>query len=316
MLSDQETTRLLQVVQDRVACPDLWRAADGRVIDLNQARWISSQKKSLSVHLDDGTTVLIDRMLIGQMVKHLLSRRSSFRRTHNDALANLSRVRSVRRQDSQSYELHFGSDTLPAPVSGTYASATAEALGASNTLDHLTPASPYADAIEDLELINLGEEEAQQIAPGDVAAAAAWCEKWWIENLDSESMFRYFKLKTRDALDKTKIIRNAIWQRYLSVKWGIWEPDYGDVRDVYYHPIEDILARHDLLSESSHRNDPDTVSANLRDMVVKYRLFRYADFKFPDLYAPLRSVGDRYPHLIVFSEKPANHVKLRQFVVK
>lgn len=302
MLTDEELKKLETAVRDRIPIDDLWRDVTGRVFPISQVCWFATSPKGLEGRLADGSTVLLSGQEIGRLAKYFELKRLGFQRTHNSALTNLARVSSVERRPDD-YALHFGEGVPPAPVTPTYADATAVGLGAGHTLDHLTPLSPYAAAIDELQLINLGEEEAHQVAPGDVAAAEAWRDKWWIENFDRPTMLRYFKLKSRDTLDKTKIIRNAIWQRYLSVKWGLWEPDYGDTRDLYYHPVEDILARHNLLTHGKHKNDSDTVHGHLRDMVIQYKLLDYEDFEFPDPNPHLRHIGDRHPHLIAFAEK-------------
>jgi hypothetical protein len=303
MLSEDELQKLEESVQQRIEVDELWRDTTGRVFRLRDVCWFAGVPKGLQAHLLDGSTVLLPSQEIGRLIRHLDARRLGFLRTHNSAVVNLGRVRSVERR-SDDHALHFDGVALPAPVSSTYTRATAVALGAGQTLDELTPPSPIANAIEELELLYLGREEAQQIAPGDTAAAEAWREKWWIENFDTAMMHRYFRRKTTQELDKTKIIRNAIWQRYLSVKWGLWEPDYGDTRGFYYHPVEDILARNNLRSTGKDpTNDPDAVSSHLRDFVIKYGLFDYADFEIPDPNRDLRLVGDRHPHLVVFAEK-------------
>lgn len=303
MLSDEEFTALEQTLVDRLRPTELWRTTSGRVIDLQDVCWITTEKRGLSFNLADGTSVSLDAVELGRLEKDLASRHRTFARTHNSAIVNLARVRSVATGDSGAYLIHFDGAVSPAPVSSTYAIPLARSLGAGETLDQLTPPCPRAEALERLGLLSLGEEEAQQIDPGDLAAVHAWHDRWWIENFDSATMHRYFRQQTTDRLDKTRIIRNAIWQRYLSVKWGLWEPDYGDVRGFYYHPIEDILARNELMSEGGHKADPDTVSARLREMVVDYRLFSYSDFKLPDPHPHLRKIGERYPHFIVFAEK-------------
>lgn len=313
MLSDDQLTKLHETLADRLPLPELLRAADGRVFDLQQVCWITTGKRGLSLALADGSIVTLPGVELGRIEKDLALRHRNFARTHNSAVTNLARVRSVVRADSGSYLLHFPGQVTPAPVSSTYEKTVAQFLGAADTLDHLTPRTPDAEAIKALGLLNLGEEEAQQIDPADTAAVEAWRDKWWIENFDSKTMLRYFKEKTTDELDKTRIIRNAIWQRYLSVKWGMWEPDYGDVRGFYYHPVEDILARNDLMSEGSHKADPDTVSATLQQMVVDHKLFHYSDFKLPDPHPHLRKIGDRHPHLIVFAEKKDFIKILQQF---
>lgn len=303
MFTDDEFARLATAVAERVPHgPDLWRDAAGRAFDIRDACSFVTVKRGLEGRLVDGSTVLIEGQELGRLEKHLRARSAPFQRTHNGALVNIARVRSVQRVDDV-WAVHFDAPVPPAPVSLTYAEATAEALGAGHTLDQLTPLSPYAAAIEELELINLGEEEAQAIDPGDAAAAEAWRDKWWIENFDAATMKRYFRQKTQDKLNKTKIIRNAIWQRYLSVKWGLWWPEYGDTRGLYYQPVEDILARHNLMTQGDHKLDADTVASHLRDMVVQYRLLSYQDFDFPPPNPTMRHVGESHPHLIVFSEK-------------
>ena len=316
MLSDEELSAIEKLLVDRLQDRQLWRADDGRLFDLHDVCNITTAKRGLSLYLTDGTVVLLDDVELGRFEKYLAREHRSFARTHNSTIANLDRVRSVSAAGSGSYLLHFRDSqnrVPPAPVSATYEIPVANQLDAGQTLEHLTPPAPRAEAIKALGLLDLGEDEAQQIVPGDAAAVQAWQDKWWIENFDRETMFRYFRQKTAHKLDKTRIIRNAIWQRYLSVKWGIWEPDYGDVRGFYYHPIEDILARNDLLSEGGHKADPDTVSNHLRDMAVKYRLFHYGDFKMPDPHPHLRKIGDRHPHFIVFAEKKDFIKILQQF---
>lgn len=303
MFSDDELARLATAVADRIPHgPDLWRDASGRVFDVGDVCWFVTAKRGIEGRLIDGSTIRIEGQELGSLEKYLQSRNTKFQRTHNSAIVNTARVQSVQRVDD-AWAVHFNAPVPPASVSLTYAEAVAEALGAGRTLDHLTPPSPYAAAIEELELINLGEEEAQAIDPGDAAAAEAWRTKWWIENFDAPTMKRYFRQKTQDKLDKTKIIRNAIWQRYLSIKWGLWWPEYGDTRGIYYHPVEDILARHNLVTEGLHKFDADTVASHLRDMVVEYRLLSYQDFDFPPPNPTMRHVGERHPHLIVFAEK-------------
>jgi hypothetical protein len=302
MLSEDELKRLDVAARERIDVDELWRDAGGRVFKLADVCWFGSSPKGLEGRLADGSTVLLPGQEIGRLTKYLEARRLGFERTHNSAVVNLARVRSVQRRPDD-YALHFKAPIPPAPVSDTYAETTAAGLGAGHTLDELTPPSPFANAIDELELLSLGEEEAQLIDPGNLAAAEAWRDKWWIENFDKDLMHHYFRYKTTQELDKTKIIRNAIWQRYLSVKWGMWEPDYGDTRGFYYHPIEDILARHNLRSTGDESNDPDTVSSHLRDMVIKYKLFDYAAFEIPDPNPNRRGIGARHPHLVVFAEK-------------
>jgi hypothetical protein len=304
MLTDDELAKLARAACDRIDVTERWRDTAGRAFELDDVCWVESTPKGLRAQLVDGTAVFLSRgQEIGRLEKYATERRLTFQRTHNRVLVNTARVRSVQRQDD-GFSLHFSGTVPPAPVSTSFAEATAISVGAGQTLDHLTPASPYAATIDELGLLFLGEEEAHRIDPGDSAAAEAWRDKWWIENFDSDTMYRYFRNKTNDDLDKTKIIRNGIWQRFLSVKWGMWVPDYGDTRGFYYHPVEDVLARNNLRSTSRDSNaDPDSVSSHLRDMVIKYKLFDYADFDIPDPNRDLRCVGDRHPHLVVFAEK-------------
>lgn len=302
MLTEDELRKLASAARERIDVDEVWRDTTGRVFNIRQVCWIRSSPKGLEAQLADGSTALLAGQEIGRLTKYLEGRRLGFQRTHNSAVVNLARVRAVQRRPDD-YALHFDAPIPPAPVSSTYAETTAGGLGAGHTLDELTPPSPFANAIDELELLNLGEEEAHLIAPGDFAAVEAWQLKWWIENFDTATMHRYFRYKTTPELDKTKILRNAIWQRYLSVKWGLWEPDYGDTRGFYYHPVEDILARNNLRSPGDDSNDPDSVSSHLRDFVIKYKLFDYADFEIPDPNRDLRHIGDRHPHLVVFAEK-------------
>jgi hypothetical protein len=305
MLSEDELEKLNIAARERIEVDELWRDVTGRVFSIGDVCWFESSPKGLKGRLADGSTVLLAGQEIGRLTRYLEARRLGFQRTHNSAAVNLARVHSVQRRPD-GFALHFRGSIPPAPVSDTYVETTAAGLGAGHTLDQLTPPSPYADTIDELELLNLGEEEAHLIDPGDLAAAEAWRNKWWIENFETDTMHRYFRYKTTQELDKTKIIRNGIWQRYLSVKWGMWEPDYGDTRSFYYHPVEDVLVRNNLRSTSRDPNaDADSVSSHLRDMVIKYKLFSYSDFEIPDPNRDLRQIGQRHPHLVVFAEKAA-----------
>ena len=151
-----------------------------------------------------------------------------------------------------------------------------------------------------LGLINLGWRELVELDAADGAAVAAFRAKWDIRLFSKERMLRYFRMIGEATIDRRRVIMNILWQLACWIKKGIEPLSDGNIRTVWYRRIKVILAYHSGVLE---HGDMDTYYNALTAMVEEYKLFKYKDFGFMDVFENLRGVGKKRPEIIFAAEK-------------
>ena len=112
---------------------------------------------------------------------------------------------------------------------------------------------------------------------------------------------KYFKYPTSGAINCSLLIKNLIWQDYNKLQNGELDPVRGNLRRYWYTRLKPVLAR--CGEKYTKDNKYDSMSSQFVGMVVRLRLFSYADFGFRDEGSPNRSIGRDNRHIICAAEK-------------
>ena len=117
-----------------------------------------------------------------------------------------------------------------------------------------------------------------------------------------EEISEHFGAVSSGRIILTKVIKNLVWQAVCWIREGRIEGIEGNLRSFFYQWVKPVMAR--IPGALEQERDPyDTMLDVFVELVEKYRLFEYADLDLVDDNWEHRRVGERFPHLFVFSEK-------------
>jgi len=99
----------------------------------------------------------------------------------------------------------------------------------------------------------------------------------------------------------TRVLKSLIWQVHQRIKEGKEKPIVGNIRTFYYRFTKPTLEN---IPEDTFRKDPyDVMLETFQEMVMDEKLFSYRDFDFTDEGWQNRYIGQKHPHVLIFSEK-------------
>ncbi len=97
-------------------------------------------------------------------------------------------------------------------------------------------------------------------------------------------------------------MRNIIWQAYERITTGDEPGVGGNLRTFWYRFVKPTLAHID--DDDALKSDPyDRMLWVFGQMVMDWKLFKYADFDLADENWQNRHIGTKHPHIFVFAEK-------------
>lgn len=105
---------------------------------------------------------------------------------------------------------------------------------------------------------------------------------------------------TTYPINVVRLMRNIIWQTRERIRSGEKSPLNELIRTFWYMYIKPTLSRAGALSQ--HSDQYSYLSGTIADMVMQYRLMRYADIGFRDENQAHRRIGANL-NIILFSEK-------------
>ncbi len=110
------------------------------------------------------------------------------------------------------------------------------------------------------------------------------------------------------GLHTSLLIKNLIWQDHGKILRGELTPIHGNIRSYWYSRTKPVLAR---ARAKKYAKKYDMMIDQFTLLVVRHRLFSYADFGFTDEGAHARNLGTANTHIVCLAEK-TGHLPLLQ----
>lgn len=120
----------------------------------------------------------------------------------------------------------------------------------------------------------------------------------------------HFAARGSKRIKLQPLMRAAILQLHRRIQSGEEEPVQGNIRTVWYRYIKPILSH--MHDDDTLKSDPYKIMIRAFASLVKKGQIRYMDFGLIDENWENRRIGNRHPHIIVFSEKAGWVYFLRQ----
>lgn len=120
----------------------------------------------------------------------------------------------------------------------------------------------------------------------------------------------HFAARDSKRIKLQPLMRAAILQVHGRIQAGDEDPIWGNIRTVWYRYIKPILSH--MHDDDVLKSDPYKIMTRAFADLVKRGDVRYMDFGLVDENWENRRIGNRHPHIIVFSEKAGWVYFLRQ----
>jgi len=128
--------------------------------------------------------------------------------------------------------------------------------------------------------------------------------------MNRDELAFHFAARGSKRIKLQPLMRAAILQVHARIQAGDEDPVWGNIRTVWYRYIKPILSH--MHDDDVLKSDPYKIMTRAFADLVKKGDVRYMDFGLVDENWENRRIGDRHPHIIVFSEKAGWIYFLRQ----
>ena len=128
--------------------------------------------------------------------------------------------------------------------------------------------------------------------------------------MNRDELAFHFAARDSKRIKLQPLMRAAILQVHARIQAGDEDPIWGNIRTVWYRYIKPILSH--MHDDDVLKSDPYKIMTRAFADLVKKGDVRYMDFGLVDENWENRRIGDRHPHIIVFSEKAGWVYFLRQ----
>lgn len=269
---------------------------------------------------------------------------------------------SIELQKATRYHLRLASSEATCPIGpgetqkrviGRLAPFTCPSL---TRLDRPEPDSRYAETVRNEGLVTVGGADFWALAMKKEKTQAerdAWIEQHKISNLTVAEAAALFSYKgtpagaseTKDWIERTKAMKNIVWQVHQWMQWGIIDaikrleeettdpdPDPGDddddwdwdepgdpddpeekkpnIRTLWYRYGKDALVNWGIHRD---KKDEENFQRFIPYLARNQALFLYREFGFKDRMRKRRAIGTRRPHILVATEKDGMEGTATQF---
>jgi hypothetical protein len=264
------------------------------VVDLAGLAYVQTRHDSVVFVALDGSSVESNSTYTLDGVLALLADYPRILRTRDDTLINFVHVRGIGRAATlHDGKLVYLAQNLlpPLPLAHAYVEPVRKFLGLT-TLEHVFPWNDRYQALLDWNIRTFDDD---------------------IHDMTAERLVQEFHHPSTGEIDHRQLMANIIWQYHAWLDIPIGQkhhkkPVDGNIRTFWYY-MKPVLSRVGGF-------DPDALYETMlevfQDCVDRDRLFHYRDFDFTDEKESLRSIGDRYPHIIVVAEKSGHYTQLKK----
>ena len=128
--------------------------------------------------------------------------------------------------------------------------------------------------------------------------------------MNRDELAFHFAARGSKRIKLQPLMRAAILQVHARIQAGDEDPVWGNIRTVWYRYIKPILSH--MHDDDVLKSDPYKIMTRAFADLVKRGDVRYMDFGLVDENWENRRIGNRHPHIIVFSEKAGWVYFLRQ----
>ena len=128
--------------------------------------------------------------------------------------------------------------------------------------------------------------------------------------MNRDELAFHFAARGSKRIKLQPLMRAAILQVHGRIQAGDEDPVWGNIRTVWYRYIKPILSH--MHDDDVLKSDPYKIMTRAFADLVKRGDVRYMDFGLVDENWENRRIGNRHPHIIVFSEKAGWVYFLRQ----
>ena len=133
-----------------------------------------------------------------------------------------------------------------------------------------------------------------------------------IRTVGRDELAVHFGTQETGRIKLAPLVRSILYNAYERIQDGHVAPIYGNVRSLYYEWVKPTFAHiHD--DDEAKTHPYDVMVHEMRDMALDHGLFQYRDFDLTDENFEVRRIGERDPHVLVFSEKTGWIRSLRRF---
>lgn len=134
--------------------------------------------------------------------------------------------------------------------------------------------------------------------------------------MTGEELRQHFTHPRTGRFQTRELMANFIWEYYHLMQRGLRYPVMGNIRTFWYI-LKPTLAR--ALQLPEEQLSPGGINSEkhyaqllqvFQRMIVRYRLFRFADFDFTDEGERFYALGDKHPEIVLVSEKSGHFRRL------
>jgi hypothetical protein len=138
-----------------------------------------------------------------------------------------------------------------------------------------------------------------------------------LQHMTGEELRQHFTHPRTGRFQTRELMANFIWEYYHLMQRGLRHPVMGNIRTFWYI-LKPTLAR--ALQLPEEQLSPGGISSEkhyaqllqvFQRMIVRYRLFRFADFDFTDEGERFYALGEKHPEIVLVSEKSGHFRRLQ-----
>lgn len=262
-------------------------AKTDRVIDLNDLVYVQSESRRCRFFMASGESFLSNTGLNFSDALHLLGNYPQFQRVNETVLANMQHVSQMgsHPQRLRDFALHMAGGyliTVPESRSGV--------LKRWFQLDSLRKIKPFHQR---------------------------WGNAFYQENLrpfnkelrlmSADELKNHFNHPRTNRFNTHDFMANFIWEYYQLLQRGLREPVQGNIRTFWYVLKPTLAKAVTIQGQKQYAKMLNT----FQRMVVKHRLFKFHDFGFINEGEQYYQIGERYPQIILVSEKTGHYKRLQ-----
>jgi hypothetical protein len=123
-----------------------------------------------------------------------------------------------------------------------------------------------------------------------------------MRQMSRAELVKHFASQRSGRIILAKLFKSLVWQVYEKIQAGKEPKVIGNIRTFWYKFAKVVLSR--LPEEDQGKTNPyDVMLKAFTELIMVRKLFRYTDFDFTDENWENRRIGQKYPEILIFTEK-------------
>jgi len=244
-------------------------------VALDEIVYLKAENRDSLLHLTSGTVLKVSRAL--HRIEKQLKKYPNFSKPTKSYIINLDNLDAYEYERSTKLVFKIQGETTKVPATPRYQKPIKKYFNV-RTLKNIIPDDSIARILR-YERIKTYDRD--------------------ITRFSKEEAIKEFGSYTSKKIQKTIYVKNMVWQIYNQIISGKRPLMEGNIRSIWYKPILTTFSNLKIKDD----DDDKIINKVLEELIVDYKLFKYADLGLADNSKHYWKIGDKNPHVIIFAEK-------------